>query len=79
MPALPHRLREQARGVASEGGSCRATLCDVIQTPAGGRSGADWIGQKKNKSGKREAADQDRPVPDVEAKNSTLRHSGDEL
>jgi hypothetical protein len=41
--------------------------------------GRDWIGQKKDKSGKRKAADKDRPVPHVEAKNSTLRHCGDQL
>jgi hypothetical protein len=41
--------------------------------------GGNWIGQKKDKSGKRKAADKDRPVHHVEAKNSTLRHCGDQL
>jgi hypothetical protein len=49
------------------------------RTPAGRSLGGDWIGQKKDKSGKGKATDQDRPVPHVEAKNSTLRHCGDEL
>jgi hypothetical protein len=40
--------------------------------------GGNWIGQKKDKSGKRKAADKDRPVPHVEAKNS-IRHCGDQL
>jgi hypothetical protein len=56
-----------------------AKAARALRAAAGGPSGDDWIGQKQNKSGKREASDQDRPVPHVEAKNSTLRHFGDEL
>ena len=55
------------------------TRAKSLRTPAGRCLGGNWIGQKKDKSGKRKAADKDRPVPHVEAKNSTLRHCGDEL
>jgi hypothetical protein len=49
-------------------------------TPVDGRClGGNWISEKKDKSGKGKATHQDRPVPHVEAKNSTLRHCGDEL
>jgi hypothetical protein len=56
-----------------------AEAAPALCAAAGEPSGDEWVGQKQDKSGKREAADQDRPVPHVEAKNSTLRHCGDQL
>jgi hypothetical protein len=37
--------------------------------------GADWIGQKKEKSGKGEATDQHRPIAHIKTKQPTPRHS----
>ena len=67
------------RGAVVSRLSADAEAAWALRAAAGEPSGDDWIGQKQDKAGKREATDQDRPVPDVEAKNSTLRHCGDEL
>jgi hypothetical protein len=56
-----------------------AEALGALHPAAGEPSGDDWIGQKQDKSGERKAADQDRPVPDIEAKNSTLRRGRDDL
>jgi hypothetical protein len=57
----------------------RPILRSGIETLAERRLGGNRISQKKDEPGKGKATDQDRPVPHVQTKNSTLRHCGDEL
>jgi hypothetical protein len=69
------------KGKWKGGGTVAAALPSAtgIDARRAGCLGGHRIGQKKDKSGKGKATDQDRPVPHVEATNSTLRHRGDEL
>jgi hypothetical protein len=41
--------------------------------------GGNWIGQKKDESGKGKATDQNRPVPHIKAKESGRCRAGSEL
>jgi hypothetical protein len=73
------RALRPAAGQAPSGIAMITRAKSSRERPAWRCLGGYWIGQKKDKSGKGKATDHDRPVPHVEAKNSTLRHCGDEL